>query len=426
MPPGQPQRKRKDKKCNVCGRHFARSEHLNRHSLTHTKEKPFSCSICGRCFPRADVQNLHMRTCRNAYDFSASETGLSRERPTRRVEVACDNCRRRKTRCCGGHPCSSCSIRRSTCHYSTLSTAAEGSRPPDRDNTVAAMTPYSQPAFDIDYSSGSYSEIGSPFAGQVSLASGLPPATSTPQYIPAADSALALAAGQASDTFDASSIQVVTPASLDTTLYGNYLPPSPYELELNADGWDALSIVSTTASATDLSTSISTPGPPAGKALFEIMKEYFSRQSSIARTSGKIYPKPPHLLLYDTVIINAFLNLFRRHLGPGFPLFRDAAPTQLNNPKLCLAMAAVGGLFSLAKGSYEMAKAMYNDSRRLALAAIHIGPELPTNADEALDEVKMFILIELYGILSGDGRSFSMVEIHHVDLRRQIRSGKEW
>lgn len=51
--------------CLTCQRTFARREHLNRHELSHTKEKPFECNECSRCFSRRDLllrhkQKLHI------------------------------------------------------------------------------------------------------------------------------------------------------------------------------------------------------------------------------------------------------------------------------------------------------------------------------------------------------------------------------
>ncbi|KAF2968885.1 hypothetical protein GQX73_g4654 [Xylaria multiplex] len=46
--------------CQHCGRAFKRSEHLERHVRTHTKEKPFICH-CGAAFTRRDLLTRHER-----------------------------------------------------------------------------------------------------------------------------------------------------------------------------------------------------------------------------------------------------------------------------------------------------------------------------------------------------------------------------
>ncbi|KAJ5562904.1 hypothetical protein N7535_002649 [Penicillium sp. DV-2018c] len=46
--------------CMHCGRDFRRTEHLERHIRTHTKEKPFVC-FCGAAFTRTDLLKRHTR-----------------------------------------------------------------------------------------------------------------------------------------------------------------------------------------------------------------------------------------------------------------------------------------------------------------------------------------------------------------------------
>ncbi|ORY03996.1 hypothetical protein LY90DRAFT_215370 [Neocallimastix californiae] len=50
-------------KCMTCLRSFRRMEHLNRHILTHTGERPFKCEVegCGRCFSRQDTLLRHLK-----------------------------------------------------------------------------------------------------------------------------------------------------------------------------------------------------------------------------------------------------------------------------------------------------------------------------------------------------------------------------
>ncbi|KAJ5104562.1 hypothetical protein NUU61_001909 [Penicillium alfredii] len=65
MPSPSPQMQRgarggKARVCIHCGRNFRRTEHLERHVRTHTKEKPFIC-FCGASFTRRDLLKRHTR-----------------------------------------------------------------------------------------------------------------------------------------------------------------------------------------------------------------------------------------------------------------------------------------------------------------------------------------------------------------------------
>ena len=70
--------------CRTCARAFYRLEHLSRHTLSHTKEKPFQCEDCGRCFARRDLVLRHQRKVhvsaapafgpRNERHFNLTET----------------------------------------------------------------------------------------------------------------------------------------------------------------------------------------------------------------------------------------------------------------------------------------------------------------------------------------------------------------
>jgi len=49
------------KSCHICEKVFHRQDHLSRHLLTHTGERPFKCDICVAAFTRKDKLNIHMR-----------------------------------------------------------------------------------------------------------------------------------------------------------------------------------------------------------------------------------------------------------------------------------------------------------------------------------------------------------------------------
>ncbi|KAI1108783.1 hypothetical protein F5Y14DRAFT_61344 [Nemania sp. NC0429] len=53
--------------CPHCGRSFKRSEHLERHVRTHTKEKPYICH-CGSAFSRRDLLTRHVRISHETTD----------------------------------------------------------------------------------------------------------------------------------------------------------------------------------------------------------------------------------------------------------------------------------------------------------------------------------------------------------------------
>ncbi|EXJ82935.1 hypothetical protein A1O3_06752 [Capronia epimyces CBS 606.96] len=54
-------RVRKVRQCTTCDRTFAKTDHLERHIRSHTKEKPFKCTICGRNYGRHDTLLRHQK-----------------------------------------------------------------------------------------------------------------------------------------------------------------------------------------------------------------------------------------------------------------------------------------------------------------------------------------------------------------------------
>ena len=156
-----------------------------------------------------------------------------------------------------------------------------------------------------------------------------------------------------------------------------------------------------------------------------IMFDHFQRRSRASSpTTHKAkrlwYSAPPLLQMYDKEVINALLNLARRHLAATFGIYAAFEATSDTNHELCLAMAAVGGLFSSVEGGTKVAKALYNDARRIHLEKTHCRP-LISSFKEALSSVKTFILLAIYGICSGDKRSYEFVEAFHLSTTQAMR-----
>ena len=61
--------------CSIegCGRLFKRYEHLKRHNLMHTGERPFECDICLKRFSRSDNFNQHKKTHSKREEEPSSE-----------------------------------------------------------------------------------------------------------------------------------------------------------------------------------------------------------------------------------------------------------------------------------------------------------------------------------------------------------------
>jgi hypothetical protein len=111
------------------------------------------------------------------------------------------------------------------------------------------------------------------------------------------------------------------------------------------------------------------------------MQEYFDRKSrapspTLNKANVMWYSSPPNIEDHDPDVVNIFLNLFHKHIPETFPLFEEVTIGQKIRAEYYIAMAATGGLFCSVPGSFEVAKSMYNDARRLLLASVCVSSHL--------------------------------------------------
>ena len=78
----------------------------------------------------------------------------------------------------------------------------------------------------------------------------------------------------------------------------------------------------------------------------------------------------PSIWNFDRVVINHFLDIFLRQVPPTLTSFLGFVIRESTSEEEVLAIAAVGGLYSMTSGSQIMAKAMYADVRRLLLTRV--------------------------------------------------------
>ncbi|KAJ5557054.1 hypothetical protein N7494_000969 [Penicillium frequentans] len=98
-------------RCTICQRGFTRIDHLKRHHLRHSGQKPYSCVFCNEAFARCDNLRDHYAECAQRGDRKIPETG---QRGRRRH--ACLSCTSMKLRCDGESPCGACVKRGLDCN----------------------------------------------------------------------------------------------------------------------------------------------------------------------------------------------------------------------------------------------------------------------------------------------------------------------
>lgn len=123
---------------------------------------------------------------------------------------------------------------------------------------------------------------------------------------------------------------------------------------------------------------------------------------------------------HDPDILNVFLNIFRRNVSCTLPLFQDISTDLSIRADVILAMAAVGGLYCHIRGSFELSKAMYNDSRRRLLAAVRFSP-IDCAPNAVADPARLYHQVSTKVLIGGSRSFWSLskrwdMSIQHLDI----------
>ena len=119
----------------------------------------------------------------------------------------------------------------------------------------------------------------------------------------------------------------------------------------------------------------------------------------------------PQAEMYDAELVDLLAALAKHHLAKTFPILSVQVGSSRTSWLYNLAMAAVGGLFCDLPGRVRVVNAMYNDTRRMFLQRAERGGF--HSLANKLNAIKTFMLLETYGLCSGDKRSFEFVEVFH-------------
>ncbi|KAH8887261.1 hypothetical protein GQ53DRAFT_827428 [Thozetella sp. PMI_491] len=406
--------------CGFCGRCFARNEHLVRHRRIHTGERPFQCLQCKAGFQRPDVLAKHVETLHPRHSAGSNERPQrpnqysDKPRDRQRSRIACDQCRRRKLKP-PGRPRNAV----------TLPPAEEPSsieQPVPRENSADrteefrhAFEPWNptniRPAVLVQPQPPPTSAV------QTGIPSGR---ASNDAYFGTIESSLSVGEWIGSVRASIPSIPTPSPTSAlqleqageMVDFFDDFVPPADFGNWL--DDLDEFSSVDSIFAQHSIA--LDADYDHAMESAVSMMKDQLHRRSRASSPSREAqqrlwYSAPPQLCVYDEEMVNVLLNVSKRHLSTTFGIFADfdmSCPTEV---ELCLAMAAVGGLYCTAPGRAKVAQMLYNDARRLLLEKYLLNTF--RSFEEALKFAKTFILLEIYGLCSGDKRAYEFMEVFH-------------
>ncbi|KAH7133857.1 hypothetical protein EDB81DRAFT_805209 [Dactylonectria macrodidyma] len=122
----------------------------------------------------------------------------------------------------------------------------------------------------------------------------------------------------------------------------------------------------------------------------------------------------PSLSNFDRLVVNRFINLFVHKVPQVFISFKDFCIKNSTTEEEVLAVASFGGLYCTAAGSLVIARAMCSDSRRLLLTRVQTA--MPVDAERKISLIRCLLLLELFGIFSGDKRLCELSEAFHIQF----------
>ncbi|KAJ5809225.1 uncharacterized protein N7503_001443 [Penicillium pulvis] len=386
--------------CPYCDRTFMRQEHRERHIHSHTKTKPFTCEVCKRKYGRRDVYQRHLRS---QHPEQTSLLAIDK----RKGQGACDSCHSRKVKCNPAeHSCERClqeginctflrTLGNQTTHASSQINSVQDSIP--HANFLDLQGPSSNPAWHQDSGGSSQGALLStpsvnlPFQ-DVGFAEDFTPGLLDFDFT------------QTASYFDFNILDQIPPfPSLDLlpTPPVSERPPEPQSSRVKG----AYARLQAYASPTDLSR----PASPAARADHESWLHRLGRKQKVQ---------------YDPLVINVFLNLFRVYMATTFRCFDGFAVTDSTPVELWTSMASVGALYCTTPGSIKIAKSLYNHARILLLSKVHHRITSPN--DDQLGTLQTYMLLELFGYLSGDDRFHEIAEVYHWEMVQIISTFKLW
>ena len=167
---------------------------------------------------------------------------------------------------------------------------------------------------------------------------------------------------------------------------------------------------------------------PSSRKAIEMVQYYF-RQNSQPSSPGKDRHKHDwssaslRFQVYDEEVMNLFVRIAKHHLVETFPVLDSLHATEGPTKELELAYAAVGGLFCNVPGRFKVVNSMYNDARRMLLDPSY--QQYSRSVQHKLANIKTYVLLEIYGLCSGDKRSYEFVEAFHARMLSAVEDYKK-